>query len=93
VVLPVATWAEVDGTFTNKEGRVQRLHAALVAPGEVVPGWQAVTRLAGKLGINLAYASAEAVFNEAVQRHAFMKDAVWGPESAPVQLRFGESRG
>jgi NADH-quinone oxidoreductase subunit G len=93
VVLPVATWAEVDGTFTNKEGRVQRLHAALAAPGEAVPGWLAVSRLAGKLGANLAYASAEEVFTEAAQQHAFLKDAVWGPSSRPVQLRFGGSRG
>jgi NADH-quinone oxidoreductase subunit G len=93
VVLPIATWAEVNGTFTNKDGRVQRLHPAIEAPGEAVPGWRAVALLAGKLGMKLAYASAEEVFAEAARSHAFLKDAAWGPSSQPVQLRFGESRG
>jgi NADH-quinone oxidoreductase subunit G len=93
VTLPIATWAEVNGTFTNKNGRVQRIHAAIGAPGEAVPGWRAIELLAGKLGVNLAYASADEVFAEAAQRYPFLKDASWGPSSQPVQLRFGESRG
>jgi NADH-quinone oxidoreductase subunit G len=93
VVLPVATWAEVDGTFTNKDLRVQRIHAAIPAPGEAMPGWQAVERLASGLGKSFHYASAEDVFAEASGKHAFMRDAMWGPRVALVQLRFGESRG
>ena len=93
VVLPVATWAEVDGSFTNKDGRVQRIHAAISAPGESVPAWQAVVRLADKLGVTLGYATADQVFAEAALRHAFLKGATWGPPSQSVQLRFGESRG
>jgi NADH dehydrogenase/NADH:ubiquinone oxidoreductase subunit G len=93
VVLPIATWAETDGSFTNKEGRVQRIHAAIPCTGDVVPGWQALALLGGKLGIDLAYTSASEVFSEAANRHAFMKGATWGAPSQPVQLRFGESRG
>jgi len=93
VVLPIATWAEVDGSFTNKDGRVQRIHAAIPCTGEVVPGWRALALLGSKLGVDLAYASAGEVFSEAAHRHAFMKGATWGPPSPPVQLRFGESRG
>ena len=93
VVLPIATWAEVDGSFTNKDGRVQRIHAAIPCSGEVVPGWRALSLLGGKLGVDLAYASAGEVFFEAAHRHFFMKGATWGPPSPPVQLRFGESRG
>jgi NADH-quinone oxidoreductase subunit G len=93
VVLPVATWAEVDGTFTNKDGRVQRIHAAISSPGEAVPGWRAVSLLADKLGRSLGHTSADEVFAGAVRRHPFMKDAAWGPPGGPVQLRFGESRG
>lgn len=33
VVLPAATFAEVDGTFANSERRVQRLHKAVEPPG------------------------------------------------------------
>jgi NADH-quinone oxidoreductase subunit G len=93
VVLPVATWAEVDGTFTNKQGRVQRLAPALAAPGETVPAWQVLSGLATKLGQPLGFTSAESVFNEVTARHADLKDAVWGPAPEPVALRFGESRG
>ena len=93
VVLPIATWAEVDGSFTNKNGRVQRIHPAIPCTGEVVPGWRALALLGSKLGVALAYASAGEVFSEAANRHAFMKGATWGPPSPPVQLRFGESRG
>jgi NADH-quinone oxidoreductase subunit G len=93
VVLPVATWAEVDGTFTNKAGRVQRIHAALPPPGEAMPGWQAVALLAERLGKAAGYASAYEVFTEGQRRHSFMRDAVWGPRLLPVQLRFGNSRG
>jgi NADH dehydrogenase/NADH:ubiquinone oxidoreductase subunit G len=92
VVLPVATWAEVDGSFTNKNGRIQRIHAAIPCTGEVVPGWRALALLAGKFGGDLGYTSAGEVFAEAANRHAFMKGATWGPPSPPVQLRFGESR-
>jgi NADH-quinone oxidoreductase subunit G len=93
VVLPVATWAEVDGSFTNKNGRIQRIHAAIPCTGEVVPGWRALALLAGKFGGDLGYTSAVEVFAEAANRHAFMKGATFGPPSPPVQLRFGESRG
>ena len=93
VVLPIAAWAEVDGSFTNKDGRVQRLHAAIPCTGEVVPGWRALALLAGQFGGELGYTSAGDVFAEATNRHAFMKGATWGPPSPPVQLRFGESRG
>ena len=40
-VLPAAVWAEVDGTFTNYQRRVQRLRAAVVAPGDARPLWRA----------------------------------------------------
>jgi len=93
VVLPIATWAEVDGSFTNKDGRVQRLYAAIPCAGEVAPGWRALALLASRLGVDLAYASGSEVFAEAALRHDFMKGAIWGPPSPPVQLRFGESRG
>ena len=38
-VLPVTTFAEQEGTFTNHEGRVQRFWPALTAPGAARPAW------------------------------------------------------
>ncbi len=39
VVLPLTTFAEQEGTFTNVQGRVQRFWAGLRAPGAARPGW------------------------------------------------------
>lgn len=49
VVLPAASFAERDGTFTNLERRVQRYIKALEPIGESRPDWQIFTRLAEKL--------------------------------------------
>ncbi|MFN8501235.1 NADH-quinone oxidoreductase subunit NuoG [Kouleothrix sp.] len=46
VVLPVATVAERDGTFTNAERRVQRFRAARRAPGDAPADWQAFQEVA-----------------------------------------------
>jgi NADH-quinone oxidoreductase subunit G len=94
VALPVASWAEVDGTFTNKTGRVQRINAAFPPPAEALAAWRIIATLANKLGVDLKLGSADDVFAEEVRRYPFMKDADWGPPPAQlVQLRFGASRG
>ncbi|MGE3537763.1 MAG: molybdopterin-dependent oxidoreductase [Candidatus Tectimicrobiota bacterium] len=64
VLLPSATYVERDGTFTNFQGRVQRLNPAYAPRGEALPAWQIYTRLARALGQNWPYASAEAVLND-----------------------------
>jgi NADH-quinone oxidoreductase subunit G len=61
VLLPSTTYAERDGTFTNFQGRVQRINAAIRPLGEALPAWQIYTRLAQGLGQAWPYASAEAV--------------------------------
>lgn len=38
-VLPLSTFAEQEGTFTNVQGRVQRFWPGLGAPGSARPGW------------------------------------------------------
>lgn len=50
VVLPAASFAEADGTFTNMAGRVQRLHKALRPPAEVKSHGQIIVDLAGVMG-------------------------------------------
>ena len=64
VVLPTATFGETEGTLTNTEGRVQRIHRALEAPGEVRDGWRILTDLAAALEGNFAYRSEEDVVQE-----------------------------
>ena len=61
VVLPSTTYAERDGTFTNVQGRIQRINPAIRRLGEAWPAWQIYTRLAQALGQEWSYTSAEAV--------------------------------
>jgi NADH-quinone oxidoreductase subunit G len=61
VVLPSATYAERDGTFTNFQGRIQRINRAIRPLGEARPAWQIYTNLAQTMRYDWTYASAEAV--------------------------------
>jgi NADH-quinone oxidoreductase subunit G len=62
VVLPAAAWAEVDGTFTNYQRRVQRIRKAVPAPGDAQPRWELAAGLLARLGAPLGAASAREVF-------------------------------
>ncbi len=50
VVLPAATFAEKDGTYTNAERRVQRVRKVIDPVGGSRPGWQIICDLAQKMG-------------------------------------------
>jgi formate dehydrogenase major subunit/formate dehydrogenase alpha subunit len=67
VVLPAASFAEADGTFTNMTGRVQRLHKALRPPAEVKPHGQIIVDLARAMGQELGRYSPQAVLEEIVR--------------------------
>jgi formate dehydrogenase alpha subunit len=50
VVLPAASFAEKDGTFTNTERRVQRVRKAIEPLGDSKPDWWIVCQVARRLG-------------------------------------------
>jgi NADH-quinone oxidoreductase subunit G len=93
VVLPLAMWAEIDGTFTNRLGMVQRARRAIAPAGDAMPGWEILSDLARHLDAVMDFASPRAVFDDARARHDFMKGADWGRPVLPIQLRFANSRG
>lgn len=93
VVLPAATWAEIDGTFTNVKGMVQRIRRAVEPPGEARPHYQLIGMVAEKLGLELTYPSARAIFRELAASVPEMSGADFGRDFPPVQLRFAGSRG
>jgi predicted molibdopterin-dependent oxidoreductase YjgC len=93
VALPMAAWAEKDGTFTNQQRLVQRIRAAVAAPGDALPAWDVLGRLGRKLGMTIDLTSAKQVFGEAREKLPHMKGAEWGRMHRPVQLRFLDSRG
>jgi len=50
VVLPAASYAEKDGTFTATDRRIQRVRRAVDPPGEARQDWEIICQLAGRLG-------------------------------------------
>jgi len=72
VILPSASFAEKDGTFTNSDRRVQRVRQALPALGESQPDWQIISALARKMEAQLGikqsagfdYANPEEIWEE-----------------------------
>jgi formate dehydrogenase alpha subunit len=49
VLLPAASFAEKDGTFTNSDRRVQLIRKALPMPGEARPDWEILCDLAQRV--------------------------------------------
>lgn len=66
-VLPAATFAEKDGTFTNAERRVQRLRAALGLKGQSLADWKIFSMLAEKMGFPMEYAAPRDIMQEIAQ--------------------------
>lgn len=63
LVLPAASFAETDGTFTNSERRVQRVRQA-IPPLAGKTNWQVIQELSTRMGYPMGYGSAEEIFNE-----------------------------
>jgi len=64
VILPDCAWGEDDGTFSNTERRMQRVRKAVEAPGESRPTWWMMQELGKRLGLDLGFTSAEAVWED-----------------------------
>ncbi|MEO8751971.1 MAG: molybdopterin-dependent oxidoreductase [Casimicrobiaceae bacterium] len=70
VLLPIATFAETDGTFVNRAGRVQRVRQSVPPPAQVRPGWQALSELLADVHGTSVPVDASAVFTELAAMHA-----------------------
>jgi NADH-quinone oxidoreductase subunit G len=94
VALPAAAWAEVSGTMTNRQGKVQRLRAAYPAAGQALPAWEIVARLAHACGAaTLTWTHVRKLFDEMAGVVPAFKGAEWGVDARPIQLRWAQSRG
>jgi len=91
VVLPAASFAEKDGTYTNAERRLQRVRAGVTSPGEALTDFVIFQKLSAALGTPLTYTGIEAVFSAikaAVPAYADVdfngigeQGTVWGGET------------
>jgi len=64
VVLPAASFAEKEGTFTNTERRVQRIHRAIQPVGQSKPDWEIIQAIAQKLNLPWKYQSPKEIWDE-----------------------------
>jgi len=62
VVLPIANFAEEEGTLTNLRGRVQRFMQARAAPNFARPSWYVLSDLLREMGASVDYSLASEVF-------------------------------
>jgi formate dehydrogenase alpha subunit len=64
VVLPAASFAEQNGTFTNQEGRVQPVRKAIEPIHGTRPDWEILSQLAVEMGHPLEYQDGAEVSHE-----------------------------
>jgi NADH-quinone oxidoreductase subunit G len=91
VVFPAASYAEVDGTFTNNDGLVQRVRQSIEPVHQSMADWMITARLAKELGVDFGFErSASAVFREIAERvpaYAGLRYPALKDESQPVQVK------
>ena len=64
VILPAASFAEKNGTFTNTERRVQLVRKAIDPPGEARSDWEILAGISDRLGSPLPYESSTEIMAE-----------------------------
>ncbi len=69
LILPRAVYAEIEGTFTNFEGRAQIIRQAVPPLDGVLPGHELLIKLTVALGHPAEMKPASAIFSELAQTH------------------------
>ena len=69
LVLPAALWPEAEGVMVNSQRDLTLLRPAAAPPGQALPDWRIIARVACELGFSAAfsYTSAEEIFEEIKQ--------------------------
>jgi assimilatory nitrate reductase catalytic subunit len=60
LLLPATTWGEKDGTVTNSERRISRVHAAVAGPGSTRHDWEIAAEFGRRLELRLPRRSTRA---------------------------------
>ena len=71
ILLPAALWAEGEGVMINSERNLTLMPRAVAPPGQSLPDWQIIARIACAMGYAEAfdYPNAEAVYDEIRRFH------------------------
>lgn len=88
LVLPSAAFTEADGTYVNGEGRILRGRKAVEPPGDALPDWEILCRIARKMGASgFDFSNAKEIRDEIasfVARFGDLDGA--GRKAAPVDI-------
>lgn len=91
VIFPAASFAEVDGTYTNNSGFVQRVRQAIAPLNQAKADWIATSTLAKEMGVDFGYQmSASAAFKalaDAVPAYEGLRYPHLKDESRPAQVK------
>jgi NADH-quinone oxidoreductase subunit G len=92
VVFPASSFAEVDGTYTNNTGFVQRVRKAIDPIHQTKPDWMITSMIAKEMGVDFGYnLSTTAVFKaiaDSVPAYAGLRYPDLKDESRPVQVKY-----
>ena len=92
VVLPAASFAEMDGTYTNNTGFVQRVRQAIEPVNQAKADWMITSMIAREMGVDFNYnLSATMVFKaiaDNVPAYAGLRYPALKDESKPVQAKY-----
>ncbi len=83
VVLPAASFAEKEGTFTNAERRIQRVRQGVKSPGEARTDQAIFSMLANRMGDQVTYTGPAAIFAEikgSIQAYGDIEFSAIGPQ-------------
>ncbi|MBN2384795.1 (2Fe-2S)-binding protein [bacterium] len=94
-IFPVTCWAEMEGTFTNFEGRVQKFERALEPPQPVFPLFRILNDLARACGLERQALEARQIFSQITENRAEYNGLSWDtlgetgtkiePEALPIE--------
>ncbi len=91
VIFPAASFAEVDGTYTNNAGNVQRVRKAIDPVHQSKPDWMITSLIAREMGSDFGYdLSASMVFKtiaDAIASYEGLRYPALKDESNPVQAK------
>lgn len=90
LILPTTAFSEEDGSLIDYAGRVRALHRAVPPPGQALPGWEILCRIARKMSLaGFDFTSAEDVRAEmaSLPEHFQVKSPMdWSSISKPIPI-------
>jgi predicted molibdopterin-dependent oxidoreductase YjgC len=93
VILPAASFAEKDGTFTNMEGRVQQIHSVQCSSNYdwAKPDWKIICELAQSMGFSdmFSFSSPQEIFEDIQENIPLYTGISWEETGKPGGVFIG----